>query len=290
VLRHAVLGAGGVGAFIGAALSRAGRDVLLVLREESLTRYGGVVRVESELLGDFKAELPATSMLSTPVDALWVTTKTAQLAEALERVHIEPPVVVPLLNGIEHVELLRRRFRDDAVLAASIAVESERVEPGVVRQLSPFAIVQLAPGPEADRLQRELNEAGLTVSIGESEADVLWRKLALLAPIALTTTLRGSALGGVIGDPVWESRLERCIREVAATANAAGVPIDADATVVRIKGMPADLRSSMQKDREAGRPTEIDAIGGSVLRAAARHGLDAPTTRELVEGIQAGEA
>jgi len=290
VLRHAVLGAGGVGAFIGAALSRAGREVLLVLREESLTRYGGVVRVESELLGDFKAELPATSMLHTPVDALWVTTKTAQLAEALERVHIEPPVVVPLLNGIEHVELLRRRFRDDAVLAASIAVESERVQPGVVRQLSPFAIVQLAPGPEADRLQRELDEAGLTVSIGESEADVLWRKLALLAPIALTTTLRGSVLGGVIGDPAWRSRLERCIREVAATANAAGVPIDADATVVRIKGMPADLRSSMQKDREAGRPTEIDAIGGSVLRAAARHGLDAPTTRELVEGIQAGEA
>jgi 2-dehydropantoate 2-reductase len=45
----------------------------------------------------------------------------------------------------------------------------------------------------------------------------------------------------------------------------------------------------MQKDREAGRPTEIDAIGGSVLRAAARHGLDAPATQELVDGIRAGE-
>jgi 2-dehydropantoate 2-reductase len=46
----------------------------------------------------------------------------------------------------------------------------------------------------------------------------------------------------------------------------------------------------MQKDREAGRPTEIEAIGGSVLRAAARHGLDAPTTQALVDGIRAGEA
>jgi 2-dehydropantoate 2-reductase len=47
--------------------------------------------------------------------------------------------------------------------------------------------------------------------------------------------------------------------------------------------------NQLQKDREAGRPTEIEAIGGSVLRAAARHGLDAPTTQALVEGIQAGE-
>lgn len=289
MLRHAVLGAGGVGAFLGAALSRAGRDVLLVLREESLTRYGGVVHVESALLGDFEAELPATSMLHTPVDVLWVTTKATQLADALERVRVDPRVVVPLLNGIDHVELLRRRFSDDTVLAASIVIESERVEPGVVRQLSSFAIVRLAPGPEAERLRSELEAAGLTVSVGESEADVLWRKLAVLAPIALTTTLRGSALGGVIGDPAWRSRFERCIREVAATANAEGVAVDADAAVARTDGMPADLRSSMQKDREAGRPTEIDAIGGAVLHAAARHGLDTPTTRELVDGIRAGE-
>jgi 2-dehydropantoate 2-reductase len=289
VMRHAVLGAGGVGAFLGAALARAGRDVLLVLRDESLARYDGAVRVESALLGDFEAELPGAATLDETVDVLWVTTKATQLTEALERVRTDPAVVVPLLNGVDHVELLRERFGADSVLAASVAIESERVAPGVVRQLSPFAVVQLAPGPQAERLRAELDDAGLTVSIGESEADVLWRKLALLAPIAVTTTLRGSALGGVIADPDWRIRLERCIREVAATANAEGVAVDADAAVARIGGMPRDLKSSMQKDREAGRPTEIDAIGGSVLRAAARHTLDTPTTRELVEGIRAGE-
>jgi 2-dehydropantoate 2-reductase len=54
--------------------------------------------------------------------------------------------------------------------------------------------------------------------------------------------------------------------------------------------MPPDLRSSMQKDREAGRPTEVDAIGGAILRAAARHGLDTPATRALVEGVTAETA
>ena len=287
-MRHAVLGVGGVGAFLGAALARTGRDVLLLMREESLARYDGVVHVESALLGDFYADLPATATLDRTVDALWVTTKATQLVDALERVPDgDEMVVVPLLNGLDHVTLLRKRF--GTVLPASIAVESERVRPGVVRQLSAFAVVQLSPGPDAESLRRELDDAGLTVSVGDGEADVLWRKLALLAPIALTTTLRGSPLDGVVADPAWRDRLRDCVREVAATAGAEGVVLDADALVARIEGMPPGLRSSMQKDREAGRPTEIDAIGGSILRAAARHGLEVPTTQELVDGIRAGE-
>jgi 2-dehydropantoate 2-reductase len=291
-MRHAVLGAGGVGAFLGAALARAGRDVLLLMREESLARYGGVVHVESAVLGDFEAELPAAATLEGAVDVVWVATKAPQLAEALERV-IEPPVedsvVMPLLNGLDHPELLRRRFSPTKVLPASITIESERVEPGVVRQLSDFASVVLSPAPQAKNLRSELVEAGIAASIGESEASVLWRKLALLAPIALTTTLRGSRLGGVVADPPWRRRLEGCVREVTAAAHADGVVIDADALIAQITNAPPGIRSSMQKDREAGKATEIDAIGGSVLRAAARHGLDAPMTRALVDGIRAGE-
>ena len=194
-MRHAVLGAGGVGAFLGAALARVGRDVLLLMREESLVVDDGVVHVESALLGDFDADVPAAATLDRDVDALWVTTKATQLAGAVERVRATDAVVVPLLNGLEHVGLLRERF--DTVLPASIAVESERVAPGVVRQLSGFAIAQLSPELAAQTLRQELDDAGLDVSIGQSEADVLWRKLSFLAPIALTTTLRGSALGGV---------------------------------------------------------------------------------------------
>jgi 2-dehydropantoate 2-reductase len=289
-MRHAVLGAGGVGTFLGAALARAGRDVLLLMREESLARYGGVVRVESAVLGNFEAEVPAAATLEEAVDVVWVATKAPQLADALERViEAEDSVVVPLLNGLDHAELLRRRFGPTRVLPASITIESERVEPGVVRQLSDFASVVLSPAPQAENVRSELVDAGIAASIGDSEASVLWRKLAMLAPIALTTTLRGSRLGGVVADPPWRDRLEGCVREVTAAAHADGVVIDADALIAQIEGAPPGLRSSMQKDREAGKATEIDAIGGSVLRAAARHGLDVPTTQELVDGIRAGE-
>lgn len=289
-MRHAVLGAGGVGAFLGAALARAGRDVLLLMREESLARYDGVVHVESVVLGDFDAELPAAPTLDQAVDVVWVTTKATQLADALPRVaDAGESVIVPLLNGLDHVELLRRRFGHAAVMPAAIAIESERVAPGVVHQLSDFASVTLPPDPRAEELRSELADAGLTVYTGESEASVLWRKLALLAPIALTTTLRGSDFGGVLADPAWRSRLEACVREVVAAARADGVALDADEFVAWLERVPPDLRSSMQKDREAGKPTEIDAIGGSVLRAAARHGLEVPTTQALVDGIRAGE-
>jgi 2-dehydropantoate 2-reductase len=290
--RHAVLGAGGVGAFLGAALARAGRDVLLLMREESLARYGGVVHVESVLLGDFEAELPAAPTLDGPVDVVWVTTKATQLADALERVPktaAENAVLVPLLNGLDHVELLRRRFGPTSVLPASITIESERVEPGRVRQLSPFASVRLSPAPQAEDLRDELAAAGIAASVGESEASVLWGKLALLAPIALTTTSRGSELGGVVADPAWRRRLERCVREVAAAAREDGVALDPETLIAQIESTPPGVRSSMQKDREAGKPTEIDAIGGAVLRAAARHGLDAPATQALVDGIRVGE-
>src|ERR671910_1605959 len=291
-MRHAVLGAGGVGAFLGAALARAGRDVLLLMREESLARYDGRVHVESAVLGDFDAELPAAPTLEGAVDVVWVATKATQLADAIERVPegaAEASLVVPLLNGLDHVELLRRRFGPTAVLPAAIVIESERVEPGVVRQLSGFASVALSPAPQAKELCDELVATGITASIGEDETSVLWRKLAVLAPIALTTTLRGSAFDGVLADPHWRRRFEECVREVAAAARADGVMLDADEMIARLESVPPGLRSSMQKDREAGRPTEIDAVGGSVLPSAARHGVGAPATQALVDGIRAGE-
>jgi 2-dehydropantoate 2-reductase len=275
-----------VGGFLGGALARAGREVVLLMRPESRAAYEGRVRVESVVLGDFEVDVPATSVIDRAIDVLWVTPKATQLEAALELVppdRLRDCVVVPLLNGVDHVTMLRERL-GDRVLPASIAVESERVDVGRFRQKSAFAEVSLAPGPRADELRTELTDAGLGCSVGGSEAEVLWRKLAVLAPIALTTTALQRPLSAVVEDPVWHRRLEGCVREVAAVAAAEGVEFDADGAMARYEQI-GDLRSSMQKDRAAGRPLELDAIGGAVLRAARRHGIDAPATNALVEQI-----
>jgi len=285
-MRHGILGVGGVGGFIGGALARAGRDVVLLMRPETLAAYEGRLGVESVVLGDFDVEVPATSVLDREIDVLWVTPKATQLDAALELVPahcIGDCVVVPLLNGLDHVDVLREHF-GERVLAASIAIESERVDVGRFRQKSAFAEVALAPGARAAQICGELTEAGLGCRVGASEAEVLWQKLAVLTPIALTTTALEAPLSSVVADPAWRPRLEGCVREVAAVAGAEGVAFDADAAMSRYEQI-GDLRSSMQKDREAGRPLELDAIGGAVLRAARRHGVDAPATQELVDRI-----
>src|SRR5262245_50461202 len=127
MLRHAVLGAGGVGGLIAAALARAGADVVLVLRPETLARFPGRLAVESVTLGDFEVEVAATPALDRPVDVLWVTVKATGLGAALQ---LAPPAevghatVIPLLNGVDHLAVLRERHAN--VVAGAIRVESER--------------------------------------------------------------------------------------------------------------------------------------------------------------------
>jgi 2-dehydropantoate 2-reductase len=287
MLSHGVLGAGGVGGFLGASLARAGREVVFLMRPESLARYDGRMRVESALLGSFDVMVPVAPALDRPVDILWVTTKATQLEAALTLVPTEllaEAVVVPLLNGIDHVELLRARLGAERVLPGTIYVESERVHVGRVHQKTAFVQLELAPHPRVSAVRAEVEDAGLACGVGTTESAVLWRKLATLAPIALTTTALPGPISAVVADPAWHRRLEACVREVASIAAAEGVEFDADAVLERYEQI-GDLRSSMQKDREAGRPLELDAIGGAVLRAACRHGLQAPATRELVELI-----
>ncbi len=286
-MRHAVLGAGGVGGLLGAALARDGHDVVLLLRPESHARFDGRLRVESEVLGDFEVEVPAATVLGDAVDVIWVTPKATQLEAALALVppeRIGEAMLVPLLNGIEHVALLRARFGDDAVLPGVVYVESERVDVGRIAQRSAFAHVELAPHARAEPIRAELEHAGLSCAVGASEAAILWRKLATLGPVALTTTALQAPLSAVMSDPVWRRRIESCMREVAAIAAAEGVEFDVDRALAACEAA-GDLRSSMQKDRAAGLPLELDAIGGGVLRAAERHGIAAPATQELVELI-----
>jgi 2-dehydropantoate 2-reductase len=286
LLRHAVLGAGGVGGFVGAALARAGREVVLLMRPDTHARYDGRLRVESVVLGDFDVDVPAATALDRAVDVLWVTPKATQLEAALELVpdEVTGATVVPLLNGVDHVALLRARFGDERVLPGVFYVESERTGVGRIRQKSRFALIEIPPHAVAERLRAEIDDAGLTCAVGVSEEAVLWRKLATLAPVALTTTALEAPLSAVVAELTWRRRIEACLRELAAVAAAEGVELDVESTMSAYD-RAGDLRSSMQKDRAAGLPLELDAIGGAALRAARRHGLDVPATEELVELI-----
>jgi 2-dehydropantoate 2-reductase len=289
-LRVAVLGPGGVGGLLAALLVRAGASVtcLAGARTAAILRTAGV-RVSSAVFGEFTAHVDAAERLGEPVDVCLIAVKATQLTEALERVPADvlgSAVVVPLLNGVEHVSLLRERYPAATVVGAAIRVESSRSEPGVIRHDSPFVTVDLAAGdqPAVARFAAALAEAGVTVRRSASEPDVLWSKLAFLAPFALLTTSAAATAG-----EVREQRREDLVAlvgEVAAVARAEGAPADERQVVDFFDGVPAGMRSSMQRDAEAGRLLELDAIGGAVVRSGARHAIPTPVTDRYVEELR----
>lgn len=274
-MRHAVLGLGGIGGLLAAALARAGRDCVVLLRPSTLSAYPGRITVESAVLGDFEVSVPATHMLEREVDVLWIATKATQLEQALALAPagvVGNATVVPLLNGIDHLALLRACYPN--VVAAAIRVESERVPPAQIRQRSPFLRVELAG---AEPIAVELRDAGIDCRRDRDELTVLWDKLAFLAPIALTTTALDQPLGAARAD----SRFDACRDEALAVARAENATIDGDAVTSLQQAAPADMRSSMQKDVAAGREPELDAIAGSILRGGRRHSIPVPATEEL---------
>jgi 2-dehydropantoate 2-reductase len=281
VVRHAVLGAGGIGLLVAGALARAGGEVVLLLRAETLARYDGRISVESAVLGDFDVAVPGAAELDREVDALWVTTKATQLERAIE---LAPPervggaTVVPLLNGVDHVAFLRARY--PRVVAGAIRVESARLEPGRVRQSSPFVQLDLAG---AEPLVAALTEAGLDCRLRDDELTLLWEKLAFLAPVALATTAFDGTLGAVRDEPL----LHGCRNEALAVAAAEGARVDGDALAALHGRIPDSMGSSMQRDVAAGNPPELDAIAGPIRRGGARHGIPVPCTDELVELVEA---
>ncbi len=283
----AVLGPGGVGGFLAAALTRAGNEVTVIARERTAALIGRRgIEVQSVRLGHFHARPPAAPILDQPVEVLFLATKATGLEDALERIREPPELVVPLLNGLDHMVVLRRRFAAGRVAAGTIRIEADRPQPGRIVHTSPFLRVDLAADDQAldPALQRTasmLSGAEIPAEVGTGEAQILWSKLVRLNALACTTSACDRQIGFIRDDPRWRGTLIECIEEAVAVAVAEGARIDPAKPLGELEAAHPELGSSMQRDIAAGREPELDAIAGSVLRAAAGHGLACPTIARL---------
>lgn len=292
-MRIAVLGPGGVGGLVAGALDRAGTPVTVIARETTVEaiRADGL-SVSSVLLGDFTARPRVEPALEEEsVDALIIATKAAGLQQALQRVHSSPALVLPLLNGLDHVATLRERFGSSAVVAGTIRVEADRPRAGVVVHTSRFLRVDMASSDPAmlapmQRLAGVLSDADIPARVGDSEPHVMWSKLVRLNALACTTSAFDCLLGEIRDTPELRADLLGAIEEGCAVAQAEGASIPAEDPLGELTAAHDTLGSSMQRDIAAGRPPELDAIPGAVLRAAARHGIDCPTIDRLVQRIE----
>jgi len=283
--RVGVLGPGGVGGVLAGRLDRAGHEVVLVATERTAAAIGAGGLRYTGPDGDWLASVEVRSLLVAPVDVLVVATKAMDLTAALERVPaalLRQTVVVPLLNGVDHLPYLRAQLPDSEVVASSISVEATRHRPGVVEQVSSFCDVGVSVVGEGGRTWAALaQEAGCAVTTATDDATILWRKLSFLAPLALLTSSAAAPIG-----PAIENRpaaVRPIVEEAAEAAATAGVTVDADVVEQRLRALPAGMKSSMLRDLEAGRAMELDAIAGPIIRALGRDG--APATVEAVGSI-----
>jgi 2-dehydropantoate 2-reductase len=288
-MKHAILGAGAIGGLIGTVLSSLGEDVCMVVRPEKLAAYPAQLILDRPS-GLITAPVKAVSQLVEPVDVLWIATKTYQLQSALEGVQTATKDVVPLLNGVDHIAVLRSRFGADRVIPATIAVEAERLAAGRFVQRSPFVRFNLAASAETllGRIVAQLTELGFTCQFIANEQTLLWTKLCFLAPFALVTSASGLNVGDILADAKWKEKLNSSVAEACAVANASGAEINAAQFATAFEGVPPAMRSSMQKDVAAGRELELDAIGGPIERGGEQHGIDVSTTMELMAKIRTG--
>jgi 2-dehydropantoate 2-reductase len=279
----AVLGPGAVGGVLAAGFLANGVRVVCVARpataevikSEGLTLRQGpnahVVRPE------------VVTELREQVELLLVTVKAPALEDALQRVDASPVTVVPLLNGIEHMETLRARFPESRVAAGSIGrIEAWLERPGVVIQPSPSVVMTVEAAGPAELLRR----SGLEVRVDGSAAEVLWEKLARQAGTAAATSITQRPVGELRDDPEWRARFRAAIDEACAVAAADGVSLSPQAQWEIIEGMPPLLTSSTARDIAAHVPSELNAITGAVVRAGKRLGIETPVLADMYEACR----
>ena len=285
---HAILGAGAIGGLVGTVLASLGEEVTVVVRPETLPDYPRDLTLERPS-GRLSASVRSTAALTTPFDVLWIATKTYQLNAALATVQSTPSMIMPLLNGIDHVAVLRARFGDQRVAPATIAVEAEKIAPGRFIQRSPVVRLNLAARTEPllGAIISQLDTLGFISRFIANEQTLLWGKLCFLAPFALVTSASSMNVGEVLADSTWKEKLNCAVAEACAVANASGAEIDPGRIQEGFDAAPTGMRSSMQKDLVAGRRLELDAIGGPIVSGGKQHGIEVSTTTDLMAAIRA---
>lgn len=291
-MRIAVIGAGGVGGYFGGRLAHAGIDTLFIARGATLAalRERGL-RVDS-IRGDFT--LPRVDATDDPagagtVDAILLAVKAWQLADAARSALPmigEGTMLVPLENGIDAPEVLIPIAGREHVVGGLCAIVSYIVAPGHVRHaavepLVMFGELDNARTARVERLREAFARAGVSAQISPDIRHSMWTKFLFIATLSGIGALTRVPTGVWREVPELREMVTASLREVAAVAAARGIDLGPDAvekTWQRYDAMAPGSTSSLQRDIMDGKPSELDAQLGAVVRLARESGVEAPVT------------
>jgi 2-dehydropantoate 2-reductase len=294
-MRFAIIGAGAVGGYFGARLVRAGHEVTFLARGSHLAAIrerGLEVRSPS---GDFTVQARAESEPAQvgPVDVVMLAVKTYDNATALPTVRAllssaERSVVLPLQNGVDSPSELAALVGQQAVLGGSAYISTAVTSPGIITQTGAHQRISLGEffgdtsrlSPRVESIRDALASAGINVTAVPDAKVSLWDKLIFLAPFAGLLGCARLPLGRLWALPASRETYLAAAAEVASVARAEGVAIETrmDQLEQTVSKLPLDIRASLLVDLEQGKPIEVEALLGSVVRRARAANVPTPVT------------
>lgn len=289
----AVMGAGGTGGCLGGLLARAGNEVTLIARGEHLNaiRRNGL-RVKSHL-GDFTVRPEATDNPPEvgPVGLVLFTVKTYHNGTAIPATAPlvgEGTVVVPLQNGVESFSQLAQVLGPECVMPGLSFASAHIESPGVIRQGTHdcrivFGELDGKASARALRIQETFAGAGIEAELSADVVKALWTKFLYGPPVAGAASASRVRFKQLLQYPEARQTFLAAMREVEAVGRAKGVGFDSDIVerMVRFIESFPDVQTSMEIDIELGRPTELDALNGAVVRLGREAGVPTPVNSFL---------
>jgi len=287
-MKVAVIGAGAVGGYFGGRLAAAGNDVVFLVRGKTLEALlAAPLRIKS-IKGDFEVRVAATDE-PAPIDAdvVLVAVKAWQVseaAEAIQKMARRDSVVVPLQNGMEAPAQLAAVLGEDRVAGGLCRIVAEAIGPGKIDHYwaePSIEFGELAPlrnSERLDQLRDAFADADVRCQIPRDIGLAMWEKFLFIMWGSLGALTR-LPIGPILSSPELRARLVAALEEVAQIACAQGKNLNAETvntTVAMLEAQPGETTSSMQRDIMAGRPSELEAQTGAVVRFGQKTGIATP--------------
>ena len=303
-MRIAVYGCGGVGAYFGGRLAQIGQDVTFIARNENLAAMRSKGLKVGSIAGDFIIDRIKVTNNPTDVgivDYVLCCVKAWQVTAAARAIlpMVGPDtLVVPLQNGVEAPDQIASIIDPANVLGGLCAIVAFQASPGHIKHsggnpLIRFGHLDDRPDPRINALSEVFNHCiGIKSSIPENVAVAMWQKFMLITPWSGLGAVSRAPLGVLLEQPETRNLLIEAADEIYRLGLARGIPMPDDSvakTMATLEGIPGNSTTSMQRDLMGGRPSELDAQNGAVVRLAYEVGLDMPLNRFFVYGLRSLE-
>jgi 2-dehydropantoate 2-reductase len=303
-MRYAVFGTGGVGGYFGGRLAEAGEDVTFIARGahlEAIRKKGLVVHSVS---GDFT--ITPAGVTDRPdtvgaVDAVILGVKAWQLREAAEAILplIGPETaVLPLENGVEAAEDLTEVLGKDHVLGGLCAIVSMIESPGVIRHAGIDPVIRFGEldntrSDRVSRMEKDFQQCrGVTVEVPDDIQRALWQKFVFISAWSSVGSVTRAPIGVIRSIPESRELLLAALAEAVEVGRAGGINLPAEIvenTVNFYDSVDPTSTASMQRDVAAGKPSELEAQTGAVVRLGKKFGVATPASRCIYQALLPGE-